>query len=193
MIEQIISLDQRIFLVLNGLNSPFFDFIMFWLSDKLIWIPLYAWLLYLMIKANKQRTWMVILFIALLVALTDQISVQLFKDVFHRLRPCHEPRLDGLVRILNGHCGGSYGFISSHACNTAGVAVFSGLMLKHRFKWLLATLIGWSALVSYSRIYLGVHYPGDVLAGFLVGAAIGFFVYKFYFGLNKWLNERRLS
>jgi len=193
MIDQLISIDQRLFLTLNGLNSPFFDFIMFWLSDKLIWIPLYAWLLYMMIKENKKRAWLLVLFIALLVTLTDQISVQLFKDVFHRLRPCHEPGLDGLVRILNGHCGGSYGFVSSHACNTAGVAVFSGLMLKHRLKWLFAGLLGWSALVSYSRIYLGVHYPGDVLTGFLVGATIGYFVFIMYVGLNKKLNERRLS
>lgn len=193
MIDQLVNFDQRLFLVLNGLNSPYFDFIMFWLSDKLIWIPLYAWLLYMMITENKKRAWLLILFIALLVTLTDQISVQIFKDVFHRLRPCHEPELDGMVRILNGHCGGSYGFISSHACNTAGVAVFSGLILKSRFKWLFATLLGWSALVSYSRIYLGVHYPGDVLAGFLVGAAIGYFVFKLYVGLNKRLDKRRRS
>ncbi len=180
MIDQLISYDQQFFIFLNGLHSPLFDFIMFWLSNKLIWIPLYAWILFRMIKDNRSRAWLVILFIALLVTLTDQVSVQLFKNIFHRLRPCHEPALEGMVRILNGHCGGNYGFVSSHACNTAGIAVFSGLLLKNRYKWLLPVMLAWSALISYSRIYLGVHYPGDVLAGFMVGGTLGFTVFSLW-------------
>lgn len=180
MIEKLISADQQLFLLLNGMHAPFFDFLMYWLSSKLIWIPLYAWLLFHMIRENRSKVWLVVLSVAILVALTDQVSVQLFKNVFLRLRPCHEPLLGGMVRILNGHCGGQYGFISSHACNTAGVAFFSGMMLRHKFHWLLPVLLGWSAMISYSRIYLGVHYPGDVVAGMIVGVLLGLLVYTFF-------------
>ncbi|MHC1775994.1 MAG: phosphatase PAP2 family protein [Lentimicrobium sp.] len=189
MIDQLISYDQQLFIFLNGMHSSAFDFIMYWLSDKLIWIPLYAWILFRMIKENRSRAWLVILLIALLVTLTDQVSVQLFKNVFHRLRPCHEPAIDGLVRVLNGHCGGKYGFVSSHACNTAGIAIFSGLMLKNRYKWLLPVMLTWSALISYSRIYLGVHYPGDVLGGFMVGGSIGYAVFSLWNFVNHKLNR----
>jgi undecaprenyl-diphosphatase len=180
MIDRLISFDQQFFLAINGMHSPVFDFIMYWLSDKQIWIPLYVWLLFRMIKDNRSKAWLVILSVVLLVTLTDQISVHLFKNVFMRLRPCHEPGLEGLVHILNNHCGGQYGFISSHACNTGGVAVFSGMILRNRFRWLLPLLILWSAMVSYSRIYLGVHYPGDVIVGMLTGATIGYLVFLFF-------------
>lgn len=184
MIDQLISYDQQLFLFLNGMHSPVFDFIMYWLSDKLIWVPLYAWMLFYMWREHRSRLWLVIIFIALLVTFTDQVSVQVFKNIFHRLRPCHNPELEGLVRILNGHCGGKYGFISSHACNMAGIALFSGLMLRKRFKWLLPSLIVWSILIGYSRIYLGVHYPADVVVGFFVGGIIGFLVYIFFNYVN---------
>ena len=184
MIDQLISYDQQLFLFLNGMHSPVFDFIMYWLSDKLIWVPLYAWMLFYMWREHRSRLWLVIIFIALLVTFTDQVSVQVFKNIFHRLRPCHNPELEGLVRILNGHCGGKYGFISSHACNMAGIALFSGLMLRKRFRWLLPSLIVWSILIGYSRIYLGVHYPADVVVGFFVGGIIGFLVYSFFNYVN---------
>lgn len=180
MIEKLISSDQQLFLLLNGMHAPFFDFLMYWMSDKLIWIPLYAWLLFWMIRENRSKGWLVVLSVVILVTLSDQVSVHLFKNVFLRLRPCHEPLLEGMVRILNGHCGGQYGFISSHACNTAGVALFSGMMLRHKFRWLLPALMAWSALIAYSRIYLGVHYPGDVVAGMIVGITLGWLVYTFF-------------
>ncbi len=179
----IIDLDRQLFLIINGCYSPFLDFIMFWLSDKYIWIPLYAILLTLLIKENPRHWWLVLLAVALLVTLTDQVSVKLFKDVFLRLRPCHDPLLDGYARVLNGHCGGAYGFVSSHAANTFGLAVFVGSMLKSRFKWMLWALLLWAAMISYSRVYLGVHFPGDVLVGGMVGALIGFGVYRL-FGLT---------
>jgi undecaprenyl-diphosphatase len=178
--DSIIQLDQQVFLILNGMHSPFFDFLMFWLSDKFIWIPLYAILLFLMIRQNPGRWWLILISIALLVTITDQVSVKAFKDVFLRLRPCHEPSLEGMVRILNDHCGGKYGFVSSHAANTFGIALFSGLMLRKRISWVLPAMLVWAGIISYSRIYLGVHYPGDVMAGGTLGAFIGWMVFRLY-------------
>jgi len=181
MLDKLIATDLQLFLFFNGMHADWADVVMYWLSDKFIWIPLYAWLLYKMLKSDLSNALWLILAIILLVVLTDQVSVHLFKDIFHRLRPCHNPALSGLVRTLHGKCGGQFGFISSHACNTAGIAVFTGLILKKAgIKFILPLLLLWSAAVSYSRIYLGVHYPGDVAVGFAVGAIIGWVVYIIY-------------
>ncbi len=184
--EFLINLDKQIFLAINGFHSPFFDQVMYFLSMKLVWAPLYIALIVLMWSSCRRKFLVIIPLIILMVTLTDQVSVALFKDVFQRLRPCHDPSLDGLVRILHGHCGGQYGFISSHASNTFGVAVFSGLVLRHRYVWVFPLLIFWAAAVSYSRIYLGVHFPADVLVGAVVGAIIGWLIYA----LMKWLFKK---
>jgi len=183
--NSLLQLDQKLFLAVNGLHSPLFDFLMYWASDKFVWLPLYAFLLFLMLRKYRRQPWMLILAIALLVTLTDQISVKLFKDVFERLRPCHEPALEGLVRTLYGQCGGKYGFVSSHAANTFGIALFAGLALKTVHRRALVWLLLWAALVSYSRIYLGVHYPADVIAGGLTGAGIGWLVYLIFTRLQN--------
>lgn len=176
----VIHLDRQLFLIINGCYTPFLDFIMFWLSNKYIWIPLYAILLALLIKESRRHWWLLLIAVALLVTLTDQISVQLFKEVFQRPRPCHDPLFEGMVRVLNGHCGGAYGFVSSHAANTFGLAVFVGFLMKNRFKWMLWALLLWAVLISYSRIYLGVHFPSDVLVGGMVGSLIGYGVYRLF-------------
>ena len=95
-----------------------------------------------------------------------------------RFRPCHEEALDGLMRLVKPRCGGKYGFFSGHASNSMAVAVFAGLLLKQKFKYLIFMLLFWSALMGYSRIYIGVHYPLDVLCGFTFGALSGFMFYK---------------
>lgn len=182
--ESIIAFDRQLFLIINGMHNQVLDFVMFWLSHKFIWLPLYALLLFLLIKNNKRQWWLVVLSLILLVTLTDQISVKLFKDVFLRLRPCHEPLLEGMVRTLSGHCGGSYGFVSSHATNTFGLAVFVGIVLRSKYRFLLPSLLIWAALISYSRVYLGVHYPGDVIAGGIVGSLTGYLLYLLFFFLK---------
>ena len=121
---------------------------------------------------------MVVLGIALTITLADQISSGLIKDFIGRFRPTHNPEIESIVHTVNGYKGGLYGFVSSHAANTLGVAVYISLLFRNRYITLFMML--WSLLVAYSRIYLGVHYPGDILGGMVVGVISGFVVYKIY-------------
>jgi undecaprenyl-diphosphatase len=171
-------LDQQLFLFLNSHNSPFWDTVMYTISGRVIWAPLYlAILLYLGFK-YKRKFLIIIPFIIIAVTLADQVSVQLFKNIFMRLRPCHEPSLAGMVHLVKGECGGLYGFVSSHASNSFNVALLSLMFIKKR--WYTISIIIWASVIGYSRIYLGVHYPGDVVCGSMVGAFIGWGVYKLY-------------
>jgi undecaprenyl-diphosphatase len=171
-------LDQQLFLFLNSMNSPFWDKVMFAVSGKVIWIPLYlAILIWIGIK-YKKKFWVILLFVILAVTLADQTSVQLFKNIFHRLRPCHEPSLEGMIHLVYAKCGGLYGFISSHASNSFNTALLSLMFIKKR--WYSVSILLWASVVGYSRIYLGVHYPGDVICGALLGSLIGWGVYKMY-------------
>ena len=174
MLEQ---LDQQLFLFLNSANSPFWDKVMFFLSMKVVWAPLYLVILIYLGKKYKRKFRIIILFVILAVALTDQTAL-IIKYSFDRLRPCHEPSLQGLVHMVKGECGGKFGFVSSHAANSFNVALLSLMFIKKR--WYSVSIIFWAAIVSYSRIYLGVHYPGDVLFGAILGALIGWSVYMMY-------------
>ena len=116
--------------MVSTINS--WDFIMFWLSNKLIWIPFYLFLFYLIIKHYGKKSYIIIIAALLLVTFTDMASYNLFKLIIQRLRPCHEPSLQGMIYTLNGHCGGMYGFVSSHAANTFGLAVFISLFLAKK-------------------------------------------------------------
>jgi undecaprenyl-diphosphatase len=169
--------DQQLFLFINSSNSPFFDQVMHAISGRLIWVPLYlAILVFLGIK-YKRKFLIILIFIILAATLADQSSV-LVKNIFHRLRPCHEPSLIGIVHLVNGECGGIYGFVSSHATNCFDVALLSLLFVKKR--WYTISIILWATVIGYSRIYLGVHYPVDVICGSFLGAFIGWGVYNLY-------------
>ena len=171
-------LDQQLFLFLNSHNSPFWDQVMHAISGKVIWAPLYLTILIYLGFKYKRKFLIIILFVILAVTLADQVSVQLFKNVFQRLRPCHEPALQGMIHLFNGECGGKYGFVSSHATNSFNVALLSLMFIKKR--WYTISIILWALIIGYSRVYLGVHYPGDVICGSLVGAFVGWGVYKLY-------------
>ncbi|MBL4709246.1 MAG: phosphatase PAP2 family protein [Flavobacteriales bacterium] len=175
MLETLEQYDQSLFLWLNSCHSEILDFIMWQVSGKLQWVPLYLILLYLLYKKYGRSIWVIIIGAAAAVTLADQISVQLFKDVFERWRPCHNLDLKELVHTVNGKCGARFGFVSSHAANSFATASFIGLLLN---KKILKYLLLWAILVAYSRVYLGVHYPGDIIGGAILGTAIGFFIYK---------------
>ena len=180
MVEVLQNVDANISLFLNGLHSAFFDVIMFWISSTTIWIPLYLLIVYFIIKNYKGKAYIILIAIALLVLLCDQISVHFFKEVFQRFRPCRpESPIHEWVHIVNNHCGGKYGFVSSHATNTFGLAIYLSAVLKRYYRYFPVAIISWAVLVSYSRIYLGVHYFGDVIGGAILGTLLGILVFKF--------------
>lgn len=178
MLDKLIQMDIDLFLFLNGIHSESWDKIMCFVSGKLSWAPLYAVFLFFIIRNYKWHSITIILLIVLTITLADQISVKAFKFVFERLRPCHNPNISHLVHIVNNKCGGQFGFVSSHASNSFAVAMFLHLLFKTRwFSWFI---FAWAALVSYSRVYLGVHYPADITGGAILGMIIGFGVYQLY-------------
>ena len=175
-----INFDTELFLFLNGLHADWLDPVMTFISGKLTWTPFYLVLLYLVIKNYKKQSILIILGIILLIVCSDQISSGIFKPLFERPRPCHNEAIKDLVYLPNGHCGGAYGFISSHACNVFALAVFMTNILKRYYRKIGWVMFVWASLVAYSRIYMGVHYPGDVIVGAAVGAIIGWLMFKAY-------------
>jgi len=189
--ESILLIDKELFLFLNKLNSPFFDKIMWIISAKLTWLPLYALMLIALIYSKHKKAFFYIIGAAICVALADQASVHLFKNVFLRLRPSHESDLADLIHLVNNYKGGTYGFVSSHAANSFAIAIYTAFIFN--IKWYSYAIIFWAILVSYSRIYLGVHYPGDIIAGALLGSLIGFLVLVFIeFFIKKLLNNKSI-
>lgn len=182
----ITNLDTELFLFLNGLHVDWLDPVMTFISGKITWAPFYLVLLFLVIKNYKRQSILIITAIVLLIFCSDQISSGIFKPIFERPRPCHNEAIKDMVYLPNGHCGGAYGFISSHACNTFALAFFITHILRKYYKKIAWVMFIWAALVAYSRIYMGVHYPGDVIVGAIVGVITGFIISKVY----DWFSDK---
>ncbi len=184
--EEIIQEDRSLFLFLNNLGDPAFDRFWMLISDKWIWIPLY---LVFMVLLYKNYGWKSLLYILVFIGLgltaSDQIA-GIFKMGIERLRPCHEPTLDGIMREVD--CGGNFGFYSAHASNTFFIASFMTMLMRKKYGWFPLFLFFWAAIVSYSRIYLGVHYPLDVV----MGAAVGFLLGGFFATLSLKVIHRKV-
>ena len=174
MLEKLLSFDRSLFLSLNALHASWLDPVMLWASKGLMWLPLYIFLLYLAVKNFRWKTLMVLAALALMVTISDQLS-NLVKNDVHRLRPSNQPELAGSVHIVNDYRGGEFGFYSAHASNTFAVAVFLIVLFQRRYRYLYLVMLGWAALMSYTRIYLGIHYPLDIFAGAMAGCLIGWF------------------
>jgi len=175
MIDRLEQWDKALFKFLNGAHNDLLDFLMPWISDKWIWIPLYALLIYLLVKHEKGNLIFTLIGIGVLILISDQMASGILKPWVGRLRPCYDPALADSVHLLKG-CGGQYGFASSHASNSFAVAIFCWLLLRDHVKY-IGLLIPWAALVAYSRVYLGVHFPGDIIVGGLIGIGAAYFVF----------------
>ncbi len=173
MIEIITKWDEAAFLWLNSFHSEAVDPIVLQLTKTITWIPLYLLVLYQIYRLDPKNTAWILGGAMLTILLADQVSSGLMKPYFERLRPCHDPRLEGMLHLY-GRCGGLYGFVSSHAANTFGLATFLTLKLGKKQK-AFAWLFLYALLVSYTRIYLGVHYPLDLFFGAIVGVLAAFF------------------
>ncbi len=184
MLEELIKYDKEVFLFLNNLGSETWD--AFWLAatNKFVSIPLYLLLLVLIFKKYHWKTVIIIIFfIVVMIAATDQLA-NVFKYGFERLRPCHDEEVLHLMRLVKSYCGGKYGYFSAHAANSFALATFFILLLKKHFRWLAFLLLVWAIVVSYSRIYIGVHFPLDAITGVSFGMLIGwlfFSILNFFF------------
>ena len=183
MLDWLISLDKELLLWCNSMHTPWLDNFMWMVSERWLNIAMLIPLIIILVHRRKgKEALLLILTIVVIVLLCDQIASSFFKPMFQRLRPSHDPTLD--VTLVNGYTGGLYGFISSHASNTFGVAIF--LLLLFRNCYFTAAVLFWAVLVSYSRIYMGVHFPGDILCGAALGVVIGYAIYHLY----EWVRAR---
>ena len=181
MLDYLKQVDRELFLLINGCHADGLDPVMVFISAKLSWIPLYAYLFYLIVKNYKRNAIYIILAIIVMITLSDQGSVLLFKNIFQRLRPCHEPSLQHLVHLVNNKCGGAFGFISSHAANTMALSVFIFMLLNGKLGKPFLLIFLFPLVVGYSRVYLGIHYPADVICGMIFGGLIGYLTTWIYF------------
>ncbi len=178
MIDTLRELDQHIFIFFNGFHNEFFDVLMYWITYKYTWFPFYLVLILVVVRRYGWQGALMMLAVLIAVGLADQATSGFMKPYFGRLRPCYNPDLTGLVHVVAG-CGGRFGFASAHAATTFALATSLYLMMRgwtHNFVYLYI----WSFIVSYSRIYVGVHYPADLLVGAAIGSAIGWLVYLLY-------------
>lgn len=182
MLEKIIALDTELLIFLNGLGSETYD--SFWLiiTKQINWIPVFLLFLYLIFKKiGAKQTLYLILFIALLLTFTDQMT-NLVKNSFQRLRPCSNPEINTIIRVVKS--SSSYSFFSGHAANSMAVAVFLYSLLKRYYKFAFLLFL-WPLIFAYSRIYLGLHYPVDIMCGYLFGIFSGFMFFKIYQAMQK--------
>lgn len=182
MLESLKAIDESIFLTLNGMHTPDFDGFMFLMSKVWLWIPIYViFVIYLIRKWKMESIW-IILSVVICLVLTDQLT-NLTKDFFGRLRPSHNPEFAGLVHHVNGYMGGKFGFVSGHASNVFGFALLSSLIVKNYIYSIV--IFFWAALIAYSRIYLGVHYPFDILGGMMLGMSVAAITFLLLQGFRK--------
>ena len=192
LIKILSEIDTNIFLFFNGIHSPFWDYFMTSFTGKIIWVPMYATILYILLKNFHWKAVLCyVIAIALTITFADQVCSSLIRPVIARLRPANlENPIVDMVYIVNGYRGGSYGFPSCHAANTFGLAFFVWFLFRKR--WLTVFMMGWALLTCYSRVYLGVHYPGDLIAGTLVGLIAAYIVYRLFLKVSGYKTMKKV-
>ncbi len=197
LLHEIMEVDRRLLVWLNGFHADWLDPVMYYVTQTIFWIPLYLFLLYLIIRDFKKEWWVPLIGIGLTILIADQVTATLMKPFFARLRPSQEPSLQGIVHLVRDHngeiyTGGLYGFASSHAANTFGTATFFTLLFRSRHPW-IKWLFLWAAVMTYTRIYLGAHYPGDILVGGIVGVTGAFLGYKAFAWIKVKIDQASAS
>ncbi len=182
MLDQLIHYDKELFLFLNNLGNETWDAFWLLMTNKVGAVNLAVYVLLLILTyryLGLKKTAVAVVTVVLMIVATDQLA-NLFKYGVARLRPCYDPEVNETMRLVKGYCGGKFGYFSAHAANHFAVALFFTLVLKPKFSYIGIFLMFWAFLVAYSRIYIGVHFPLDVLSGALVGLILSSFLVKFY-------------
>ena len=179
--EEIIHFDKELLLWFNGSNSLFLDSLITTLTNAKTWIPLYLSLFYIVLKSNNtvKDILLVLAAAGLCVLFAGTIDDTLVKPLVARWRPGRDPEIGMLVDTVDGYRGGKYGFFSAHACNTFSIALFFSLLMRQRL--FTVFMVSWSLLNCYTRLYLGVHFPGDITVGLVWGTLVGYGVYRFFY------------
>ena len=188
--EKLLQLDTELFLFFNGLHVPWVDRIVYYLSKGWVWLPLFVCIIYLIFRLYQKRGWIVLAVFALTIALSDQ-TCNLLKNSMCRYRPSHTEAIAKDIHLVEKpdgglYYGGKYGFPSAHASNTMALAFLVIFFLSKGKKWVMALAVAWSLMMAYTRLYLGVHYPIDILCGFILGSCYALLMYFLY---KKWLSE----
>ena len=184
MLDYLNDIDTDALLAINGLHDTFQDALWWMVSAKWASLLLVIALVWVLLHQNRRHALLVLVMLALAITLADQLSSGLIKHLVERLRPTHDSSLGDVVHVINGYRGGMYGFVSSHAANSFAVAMLISLVMRHRL--VTISLFVWATLQCYSRIYLGVHYPGDILGGIVVGILVAWVVWH----LMRWIQRR---
>jgi undecaprenyl-diphosphatase len=185
MFETFLEWDREALVWLNmgGSHTPFLDFFMWMTTQIFIWLPAFLTFFYVVIKDKKKETLLVAGAVVLVFFLCDQLTSNILKPLIARPRPSRDPLVMELLQYVNDYRGGRFGFPSSHAANSFGFAMVTSLLFRYR--WYTAVAFSWAALCTYTRLYLGVHFPSDILVGMITGILVGWFCYWLYRKVRK--------
>lgn len=188
MLDQLLQFDQQLFIAINkGLSNPFFDWLLPLIRNRYLWSPLYLFLVVFLARNYKTQGWIMIVFLLITFGIADYTTSGIMKPIFERLRPCNDTAIRDQINGLIG-CGSGFSFPSSHASNHFAIAQFLITLFYTRWKWILPLTILWAFSISFAQVYVGVHYPFDVIGGAIIGCMMGYIsgtVFLAYFYPSK--------